>query len=68
MRGSDEVMGALFSHADPEERIPSRHPLRAIGSVVNDALHSLDAGFDRLYAARDRPSIAPDRLIRASLW
>lgn len=68
MRGSDEVTGALFSHADRAQRIPSRHPLRAIGSVVNDALHSLETGFDRLYAAKGRPSIAPDRLIRASLW
>ncbi|MHC9237557.1 IS5 family transposase [Pseudooceanicola sp. 502str34] len=67
MRGSDEVTGSLFSYVDLEERIPSRHPLRKIRSVVNDALRSLDAEFDRLYAGEGRPSIAPKRLIRASL-
>ncbi len=67
MRGSDEVTGALFSYVDLEVRIPSRHPLRKIRSVVNDALRSLDAEFDRLYACEGRPSIAPERLIRASL-
>lgn len=66
-RGSDEVTGSLFSHVDLEERIPSRHPLRKIRSVLNDALGSLDAEFDRLYAGEGRPSIAPERLIRASL-
>lgn len=67
MRGSDKVTGSLFSYVDLEERIPARHPLRKIRSVVNDALHSLDADFDRLYAGEGRPSIAPERLIRASL-
>lgn len=67
MRGSDEVKGSLFSYVDLEERIPARHPLRKIRSVVNDALRSLDADFDQLYAGEGRPSIAPERLIRASL-
>lgn len=67
MRGSDEATGSLFSYVDLEERIPTRHPLRKIRSVVNDALRSLDGEFDRLYAGEGRPSIAPERLIRASL-
>jgi transposase len=67
MHGSDKVTGSLFSYVDLEERIPARHPLRKIRSVVNDALRSLDADFDRLYAEEGRPSIAPERLIRASL-
>lgn len=67
MRGSDQVTGSLFSYVDLEERIPARHPLRKIRAVVNDALRSLDAEFDRLYAGEGRPSIAPERLIRASL-
>ena len=67
MRGSDDVTGSLFSYVDLEERIPVRHPLRKIRSVVNDALRSLDGEFDRLYAGEGRPSIAPERLIRASL-
>ena len=67
MRGTDEMSGSLFSYVDLEERIPTAHPLRKIRQVVNDALASLDAEFDRLYAAEGRPSIAPERLIRASL-
>lgn len=65
MRGTDEMSGSLFSYVDLEERIPTAHPLRKIRQVVNDALASLDAEFDRLYAAEGRPSIAPERLIRA---
>ena len=67
MRGTDEASGSLFSYVDLEERIPARHPLRKVRQVVNDALASLDAEFDRLYSAEGRPSIAPERLIRASL-
>lgn len=67
MRGTDETSGSLFSYVDLEERIPPRHPLRKIRQVVNDALSSLDADFECLYADFGRPSIAPERLIRASL-
>ena len=67
MRGTDEAAGSLFGYVDLEERIPLRHPLRKVRQVVNDALTSLDGEFDRLYAAGGRPSIAPERLIRASL-
>jgi len=67
MRGSDETSGSLFSYVDLEERIPTRHPLRKIGQIVNDALASLDGDFSVLYAADGRPSIAPERLLRASL-
>jgi len=67
MRGMDETSGSLFSYVDLEERIPLRHPLRKIRQVVNDALASLDAEFECLYADFGRPSIAPERLIRASL-
>ena len=67
MRGTDVATGSLFSYVDVEERIPAGHPLRAIRRVVNDALASLDDEFAGLYAAHGRPSIAPERLIRASL-
>ncbi len=63
MRGSDEASGSLFSYVDLEARIPARHPRR----VVNEALASLDADFDALYTDFGRPSIAPEKLIRASL-
>ncbi|MDE3241079.1 MAG: IS5 family transposase [Paracoccaceae bacterium] len=67
MRGADETSGSLFSYVDLEARIPDRHPLRKIRQVVNDALASLDAEFEGLYVDFGRPSIAPERLIRASL-
>ena len=67
MRGADEKSGLLFSYVDLEDRIPVMHPLRKIRRVVNDALASLDAEFEALYVDFGRPSIAPERLIRASL-
>ena len=51
-----------------EERVPARHPLlRKVKAVVDPALASLDAVFDRLYAGEGRPSIAPERRLRAAL-
>ena len=67
MRGADEASGSLFSYVDLEARIPARHPLRKIRQVVNEALVGLDADFDALYTDFGRPSIPPERLIRASL-
>ena len=67
MRGTDEASGSLFSYVDLEVRIPARHPLRKIRQVVNGALASLDADFEALYTDFGRPSIPPERLIRASL-
>ena len=67
MRGSDERNGELFSYVDIEERIPAAHPLRAIRALVNEVLAALDEGFSKLYADSGRPSIAPERLLRALL-
>ena len=67
MRGSDQRTGALFSFVDLDERVPQRHPLRKIRQIVNEALVALDADFSRLYASDGRPSIAPEKLLRASL-
>jgi transposase len=67
MRGSDQQNGSLFSYVNLEERVPARHPLRKIKAVVDPALASLDADFNRLYASEGRPSIAPERLLRAAL-
>ena len=67
MRGSDERTGSLFSFVDLEERVPAKHPLRKIRQIVNDALATLDAEFSKLYASEGRPSIAPEKLLRASL-
>ena len=67
LRGADEASGSLFSYVDLEARIPAWHPLRKIRQVVNDALASLDGEFEALYTDFGRPSIPPERLIRASL-
>jgi transposase len=67
MRGSDERTGSLFSFVDLEARVPKRHPLRKIRQIVNEAVAALDGDFARLYSAEGRPSIAPERLLRASL-
>jgi len=67
MRGSDERNGELFSYVDIEERIPAAHPLRAIRALVNEVLAALDGEFSELYAESGRPSIAPERLLRALL-
>jgi len=68
MRGSDRRSGELFSYVDVETRIRADHPLRTIRAIVNDALESLSAEFDALYAPRSgRPSIPPEMLLRAML-
>jgi transposase len=67
MRGSDERTGSLFSFVDLEDRVPQRHPLRKIRQIVNEALAALDGDFAELYASEGRPSIAPEKLLRASL-
>jgi transposase len=67
MRGSDQQSGDLFSYVDIEARVPARHPLRAIRTIANEGLASLDAEFDKLYAAIGRDSIPPERLLRAAL-
>ena len=67
MRGSDETTGSLFSYVDLEQRIPATQPLRVIKAIVDDVLVALDADFGRLYEGTGRQSIAPERLLRASL-
>ena len=67
MRGTDERSGSLFSYVDLEARVPKDHPLRAIREIVNGALAELSADFAALYAPLGRPSIAPEKLLRASL-
>jgi transposase len=67
MRGSDERTGELFSYVDIEERVPQNHPLRLIRRIVNEVLSALDGEFAKLYAEDGRPSIAPERLLRALL-
>jgi transposase len=57
----------MFSYVSPEQRIPKDHPLRAIRTLVNGVLDEMSREFDRLYAKTGRPSIPPERLLRAQL-
>ncbi|MCZ7600565.1 MAG: IS5 family transposase [Gammaproteobacteria bacterium] len=67
MRGIDERSGALFSYVNLEARVPAGHPLRAIREVVNVALAELSGAFAGLYTMLGRPSIPPEKLLRALL-
>ena len=67
MRGGDERSGELFSYVDLEARVRSDHPLRSIRSIVNAALAALERDFAALYAPVGRPSIPPEKLLRAML-
>jgi len=67
MRGADERSGALFSYVDLEARVGQDHPLRTIRTIVNDALAALAGDFSALYSRMGRPSIPPEKLLRAML-
>src|SRR5215208_4899477 len=67
MRGVDERTGELFSYVDLEARVRADHPLRTIRTIVNEALSALEHEFAALYARIGRPSIPPEKLIRAML-
>ena len=67
MRGDDRHQDGMFSYISPEARVPQDHPLRAIRTMVDQVLADLSPEFDRLYARTGRPSIAPEKLLRALL-
>jgi transposase len=67
MRSEDIQEAALWSYLSPEERVPADHPLRAIREMVNAALRTLSPEFDKIYSLGGRPSIPPERLLRALL-
>jgi hypothetical protein len=67
MRGSDERSGSLFSYVDLEGRVRADHPLRVIRELANTALGALSGEFSKLYTDFGRPSIAPEKLLRAML-
>jgi transposase len=67
MRGADEKQGEVFSYIPMEDRIPRDHPLRRIRPMVDRGLAEMWSHFEALYARRGRPSIAPERLLRALL-
>ena len=67
MRGDDYQQSAMFNYVSPESRVPAKHPLRAMRKMFDEALAGLDREFDQLYSRNGRPSIAPEKLLRALL-
>lgn len=67
MRGTDHQQSTMFSYISAEQRVPKDHPLRAVRAMVDAALSELGPRFDALYAANGRPSIPPEKLLRALL-
>src|SRR5713226_9730321 len=67
MRGKDEQQLDVFSYLNPEQRVPQDHPLRPLRVMVDEALRGMQPGLSQLYAKTGRPSIAPEKLLRALL-
>src|SRR5450755_3569872 len=67
MRGKDEQQLDVFSYISPEQRVPQDHPLRSLRAMTDEALRELQPRFNKLYAKTGRPSIAPEKLLRALL-
>jgi transposase len=67
MRGDDQQQSHMFSYLSPEARVRKDHPLRAIRGMVDEVLGQLSRRFDAMYARVGRPSIAPEKLLRAQL-
>ena len=67
MRGADGQQTGMFSYVSPEQRIPANHPLRPIREMTDEVLRQLSRRFAGLYAKTGRPSIAPEKLLRALL-
>jgi len=67
MRGTDHRQDAMFSYVSLDARVPADHPLRLIRTMLDEALKAMSRDFSRLYAREGRPSIAPERLLRALL-
>ena len=67
MRGDDEICGSLFSYIDLEDRVRADHPLRPICEITNAALAALTGEFAALYCSMGRPSVPPEKLLRAML-
>jgi len=67
MRGDDQIQSSMFSYLSPETRVRKEHPLRAIRVMVDEALREMSPLFDAMYSELGRPSIAPEKLLRAQL-
>ena len=67
MRGTDFQQSAMFSYLSPEQRVPADHPLRAIRQITDKVLRRQSRLFSRMYSQVGRPSIPPEKLLRALL-
>jgi len=67
MRGQDHQQSDMFSYLAPEQRVSKDHPLRAIRAMADEALENMSERFDSMYAKTGRPSIPPEKLLRAQL-
>lgn len=67
MRGDNEQQAAMYSYISPEQRVPADHPLRPLRKMTDEIFKQLSPRFDQLYSRVGRPSIAPERLLRALL-
>jgi transposase len=67
MRGIDHQQSDMFSYLSPEQRVRKDHPLRAVRAMTDEILERMSPLFDAMYSAGGRPSIAPEKLLRAQL-
>lgn len=67
MRGDDQQQSGMFSYVSLEERVPQDHPLRRIRNMVDQILGGMSKDFEGMYAQSGRPSVPPERLLRAVL-
>ena len=67
MRGADTKQASMLCLMSPESMVPERHPIRRIKKLADECLVTMSSTFDAMYAATGRPSIPPERLLKASL-
>ena len=67
MRGQDHQQSDMFSYLSPETRVRTDHPLRAMRAMADQVLREMSERFDAMYAKTGRPSIPPEKLLRAQL-
>ena len=67
MRGIDHQQSDMFSYLSPEQRVRKDHPLRTVRAMTDEILNSMSPLFDAMYAEGGRPSIPPEKLLRAQL-
>lgn len=67
MRGQDENQGYMFTYVSPEQRVPKNHPLRTIKAFADTVLKEMNPTFNAMYSNMGRPSIPPERLLKAQL-